>query len=141
VLWIALGTVTVVAITSHGADRPFGFGLGITQIAMGVFGLVAQAIQPTRPPRERAGGRSTWGVGASATSATTGGVRRPPRARSRFNPMMRAMSTERVVWALIGVVYLAGGLAVLLSKRLRAKASRGGASVHRRMHAPGAVAV
>jgi hypothetical protein len=41
----------------------------------------------------------------------------------------------RVAWAVIGVVYLAGGAALLLSRRLRDKAANGGASFHRAVHA------
>ena len=48
---------------------------------------------------------------------------------------MPIVSPERVLSAVIGVAYLAGGAALILSRRLRDKAANGAASVHRRIHA------
>jgi hypothetical protein len=41
-LWVAVGTVTIVLISDRGADRPFGFGLAVAQIVVGLLGLALQ---------------------------------------------------------------------------------------------------
>lgn len=60
-LWITVGTVTIVLIRNRGVDRPFAFGVAVSQIVTGLvyFGLLAmyrRAHRVNEPSAARPGG-------------------------------------------------------------------------------------
>ena len=97
VLWLALGTVTIVLITRRDVDRPFVLALEIGQIICGPVRPRFPSDVPASPSGERAHRRSTGGVGvedppriaALLDSSCPAGAAPPERVRGGYGRTQR----------------------------------------------------